>query len=69
VIIEVASDERNPNWQSAELAPNPQHRRTQRACACINGRFFIPLALDIERDKGKRDPDGIGMAPLIRVLP
>jgi len=25
VIIEVDSDERNPNWQSAELAPNPQY--------------------------------------------
>ena len=25
MIIEVDSDERNPNWQSAELAPNPQY--------------------------------------------
>jgi hypothetical protein len=25
VIIEADSDERNPSWQSAELAPNPQH--------------------------------------------
>jgi hypothetical protein len=29
---------------------------------------LIPLTLDIERRGGKRDPDGIGMAPLIRVV-
>jgi hypothetical protein len=29
--------------------------------------FLIPLVLDIERGKGKRDLDGAGMAPVIRV--
>jgi hypothetical protein len=31
--------------------------------------FLIPLALDIERGKGKRDLDGMGMAPVTRILP
>jgi len=31
--------------------------------------FLIPLVLDIGRRKGKHDPDGVGMAPVTRVLP
>jgi hypothetical protein len=30
---------------------------------------LIPLALDIERCGGERDQDGVGMAPVARVLP
>jgi hypothetical protein len=30
---------------------------------------LIPLALDVERHEGKRNPDGVGMASVIRVLP
>jgi hypothetical protein len=31
--------------------------------------FLIPFALDVERHEGKRNPDGVGMASVIRVLP
>jgi len=30
--------------------------------------FLIPFTLDIGRRKDNRDPDGVGMVPLIRVL-
>ena len=39
MIIEVASDERNPNWQSAELAPNPQRR--------LDGSYSVQGAGDV----------------------
>jgi hypothetical protein len=31
--------------------------------------FMIPFVLDIERHGGKRDPDGVGIAPATRILP
>jgi hypothetical protein len=34
-----------------------------------NPSFLIPLALDIGRGRGKRDPDDEGMDFIIRVLP
>jgi predicted transposase YbfD/YdcC len=38
--------------QKDDIAGALYHKRT----------FMIPLALDIGRRKGKRDPDGVGMA-------
>jgi len=41
-----------------------------RSCCTMYHKrpFMIPLALDMERRKGKRDPGGVGIVPVIRVL-
>jgi hypothetical protein len=58
VIIEADSDERNPNWQSAELAPNPQH--------WPDGSYSVQGA--VAADRGERHHEAFGSERLTGAL-
>jgi hypothetical protein len=58
VIIEVASDERNSDWQSAELAPNPQH--------WPDGSYSVQG--EVAADRGERHHEAFGSEQLTGAL-